>query len=101
MLRTAEVGSNAAHIYGNHLLRISRYKASAVTYLLIHRKEQCDLAIDVYPHYGSDVEATLHSGYDIRHGLIGAGVYASHNYERSHMDGVENTYKLLKKYITK
>ncbi|MEE1481774.1 MAG: peptidase M42, partial [Agathobacter rectalis] len=48
-----------------------------------------------------DVEATLHSGYDIRHGLIGAGVYASHNYERSHMDGVENTYKLLRKYITK
>lgn len=65
------------------------------------KSEGLDYAIDVYPHYGSDVEATLHSGYDIRHGLIGAGVYASHNYERSHMDGVENTYKLLKKYITK
>lgn len=65
------------------------------------KSEGLDDAIDVYPHYGSDVEATLHSGYDIRHGLIGAGVYASHNYERSHMDGVENTYKLLKKYITK
>ena len=64
------------------------------------KSEGLDYAIDVYPHYGSDVEATLHSGYDIRHGLIGAGVYASHNYERSHMDGVENTYKLLKKYIT-
>ena len=65
------------------------------------KSEGLDYAIDVYPHYGSDVEATLHSGYDIRHGLIGAGVYASHNYERSHMDGVENTYKLLRKYITK
>ena len=40
-----EVGSNAAHIYGNHLLRISRYKASAMAYLLINRKEQCDLAV--------------------------------------------------------
>lgn len=57
-----------------------------------------DFAIDVYPHYGSDVEATLRSGYDIRHGLIGPGVYASHNYERSHMDGVKNTFLLLKEY---
>ena len=58
-----------------------------------------DYAIDVYPHYGSDVEATLHAGYDIRHGLIGPGVYASHNYERSHMDGVRNTYELLRAYV--
>ena len=59
-----------------------------------------DFAIDVYPHYGSDVEATLRAGYDIRHGLIGPGVYASHNYERSHMDGVRNTYELVKAYVT-
>ena len=58
-----------------------------------------DYAIDVYPHYGSDVEATLRAGYDIRHGLIGPGVYASHNYERSHMDGVHNTYDLLSAYV--
>ena len=58
-----------------------------------------DYAIDVYPHYGSDVEATLTAGYDIRHGLIGPGVYASHNYERSHMDGVRNTYELLRAYV--
>lgn len=55
----------------------------------IAKEEQLDYAIDVYPHYGSDVEATLHAGYDIRHGLIGPGVYASHNYERSHLDGVK------------
>ena len=57
-------------------------------------------AIDVYPHYGSDVEATLRGGFDIRHGLIGPGVYASHNYERSHVDGVKNTFELLKAYLT-
>ncbi len=57
-----------------------------------------DFAIDVYPHYGSDAEASLRSGYDIRHGLIGPGVYASHNYERSHVDGVRNTFLLLKEY---
>ena len=56
-------------------------------------------AVDVYPHYGSDVEATLSAGHDIRHGLIGAGVYASHGYERSHIDGVLNTLKVLCGYL--
>ena len=65
------------------------------------KEKKLDYAIDVYPHYGSDVETTLRAGYDIRHGLIGPGVYASHNYERSHMDGVRNTFELLKAYITK
>lgn len=63
------------------------------------KKENADYAVDVYPRYGSDVEATLRAGYDIKHGLIGAGVYASHGYERSHKDGVENTLKVLKGYM--
>lgn len=52
-------------------------------------------ALDVYPMYGSDADAALEAGMDARHGLIGAGVYASHGYERSHVDGVENTLKVL------
>lgn len=40
------------------------------------KREGADYAVDVYPHYGSDVEATLSAGHDLRHGLIGAGVYA-------------------------
>ena len=63
------------------------------------KKMGADYAVDVYPHYGSDVEATLRAGYDIRHGLIGAGVYASHGYERSHIDGVVNTLKVLCGYL--
>ena len=55
------------------------------------KREGADYAVDVYPHYGSDVEATLRAGYDVRHGLIGSGVYASHGYERSHVEGVLNT----------
>ena len=35
----------------------------------------------------------------IFNGLIGAGVYASHGYERSHKDGVENTLLVLKGYL--
>lgn len=78
------------------------YNYDVVSALVSAAKDNgLDFSIDVYPHYGSDVEATLQSGYDIRHGLIGPGVYASHNYERSHSDGVLNTLKLLKAYITR
>ena len=63
------------------------------------KKTGADYAVDVYPYYGSDVEATLRGGYDLRHGLIGPGVYASHGYERSHIDGVHNTIKVLAGYL--
>ena len=59
------------------------------------KKTGADYAVDIYPHYGSDVEATLSAGYDLKHGLIGPGVYASHGYERSHRDGAENTLRLI------
>ena len=64
------------------------------------KKENAEYAVDIYPSYGSDVEATLSAGFDIRHGLIGPGVYASHGYERSHIDGVYNTLKVLKGYLS-
>lgn len=63
------------------------------------KKMDADYAVDVYPHYSSDVDVTLGAGFDIRHGLIGPGVYASHGYERSHMDGVYNTLKVLCGYL--
>ena len=63
------------------------------------RKGGADYAVDIYPHYGSDVEANLRAGHDLRHGLIGPGVYASHGYERSHKKGVEATLKLLDAYL--
>ena len=76
------------------------YSYSVVKNLIAAAKrEKLDYAVDVYPHYGSDVEATLSAGNDLRHGLIGSGVYASHGYERSHRDGVENTFKLLRAYL--
>ena len=63
------------------------------------KKTGADYAVDVYPFYSSDVDVTLGAGFDIRHGLIGPGVYASHGYERSHMDGVYNTLKVLCGYL--
>lgn len=55
----------------------------------------CDYAVDIYPKYGSDADTTVRAGHDVRHGLIGPGVYASHGYERTHRRAIENTVKLL------
>ena len=71
----------------------------AVSMINAAEKMEADYAVDIYPYYGSDVEATLRAGWDIKHGLIGAGVYASHGYERSHREGVLNTLKVLIGYI--
>ncbi len=76
------------------------YNYQVVSDLINTAKENdIDFAVDVYPHYGSDADAALSAGYDVKHGLIGAGVYASHGYERSHKRGVENTFKLLINYV--
>lgn len=56
-------------------------------------------AVDIYPSYRSDVGAALSAGFDGRFGLIGPGVYASHGYERSHVDGVKNTFDLIRYYL--
>ena len=59
-----------------------------------------NFAADVYINYSSDAQAAINAGYDLKHALIGPGVYASHGYERSHREGVENTLKLLELYLS-
>jgi putative aminopeptidase FrvX len=77
------------------------YNYQVVSNLIAAAKRlELDFAVDVYPYYGSDADVALTAGYDVKHGLIGAGVYASHGYERSHKDGVLNTFLLLVEYLT-
>ena len=64
------------------------------------RRSGVDFVVDVYPMYSSDVETALIAGHDLRHGLCGPGVYASHGYERSHRKGAENTLRLLNAYLS-
>ncbi|MBZ2175661.1 M42 family metallopeptidase [Schnuerera sp. xch1] len=69
---------------------------------LVNLAEKNDLSykIDIYPYYGSDGSAALKSGYDIKVGLIGPGVDASHSFERTHKEAIENTVKLGILYLT-
>jgi putative aminopeptidase FrvX len=63
-------------------------------------KQNLSFATDIYPFYGSDVSAALRGGNDLRGGLIGPGVQASHGMERTHILAVYNTMELLLAYIT-
>lgn len=58
-------------------------------------------AVDIYPYYGSDTGAALRGGNNIKGGLIGPGVAASHGMERSHIDAVQATFSLLDAYINR
>lgn len=67
--------------------------------IALAKENGIDYAVDVYPFYSSDAATSLQAGHDMRFALIGAGVYASHGYERSHIKGVENTLRLIEAYI--
>ncbi|HNR63264.1 MAG TPA: M42 family metallopeptidase [Thermotogota bacterium] len=73
----------------------------ALTRMLIDlaKTEKLNYAVDIYPMYGSDAGAALRSGKDIRFALIGPGVSSSHGYERTHIDGLSNTCRLLMSYL--
>ena len=68
------------------------------TLIALAKEQNIRYAVDVYPFYGSDADAALRAGHDLRHALIDAVVYASHGYERSHKDGAENTFRLICAY---
>ncbi|HIX08198.1 MAG TPA: M42 family metallopeptidase [Candidatus Borkfalkia faecipullorum] len=61
--------------------------------------EGIDYAVDVYPHYGSDVGAAWSAGADLKGGLIGPGVHASHGMERTHLKGIFAAADLLCAYL--
>lgn len=58
-----------------------------------------DYAVDIYPFYGSDVDAAWSAGAEVKGGLIGPGVHASHGMERTHLKGLYATIALLKAYL--
>lgn len=68
---------------------------------MLCEEENIPYATDIYPFYGSDASAALGAGYDIRTALIGPGVFASHGYERTHMESMKATFDLIVSYAKK
>ncbi|MBQ6466037.1 MAG: M42 family metallopeptidase [Oscillospiraceae bacterium] len=59
-----------------------------------------DYVMDIFtPHYGTDCDTSLVAGHDVRHAAIGPGTANSHGYERTHVDGLRQTYALLAAYL--
>ncbi len=54
---------------------------------------------DIYPNYASDGEAFWKAGGDVAVALIGPGVDASHNYERTHLDALVGTTNWITAYL--
>jgi putative aminopeptidase FrvX len=55
--------------------------------------------VDIYPYYGSDGEAFWRAGGDVAVALIGPGVDASHNYERTHLEALVATTRWVIAYL--
>ncbi len=55
--------------------------------------------VDIYPYYGSDGEAWWRAGANAAVALIGPGVDASHNYERTHSEALLATTRWVLAYL--
>ena len=62
-------------------------------------KYEISYKVDIYPYYGSDGEAYWRAGGDVAVALIGPGVDASHNYERTHMEALVATTQWIVGYL--
>lgn len=67
--------------------------------IALAKKHNLSYAVDIYPYYGSDVDAMWTAGHDVPGALIGTGVHASHGMERTHIDGITNTVTLILAYL--
>ena len=63
------------------------------------KDNKLNYTVDIFPYYGSDIGAASRSGVDFKGALIGSGVSASHGMERTHIQGIENTLKLIYLYL--
>lgn len=65
----------------------------------IAEENNIDYVVDLYNFYSSDATQCMHQGKDINFASLGPAVDASHHYERTHVDSIINTTKLLIKYL--
>ncbi|MGM7701977.1 M42 family metallopeptidase [Pseudalkalibacillus sp. Hm43] len=63
------------------------------------KQNQIQYQMDIYPYYGSDASAAIRAGFDVKHGLIGPGIDASHAFERTHETSLLHTGRLIYHYL--
>lgn len=72
-----------------------------LTSRLIDKAERigCNYAVDIFYHYGTDGNAAVRAGNNLRAAAFGMAVYCSHGMERTHVEGLQNTVDLLTAYV--
>lgn len=65
----------------------------------ICRAEDIAYNVDVIDAYASDASSAIRRGLDVRIACLGPGVEATHHYERTHIKSLQETVKLLEKYL--
>ena len=58
----------------------------------------CNYAVDIFYRSGTDANAALRAGQNLRAAAFGMAVWCSHGMERTHIDGLCNTVDLLIAY---
>ena len=91
-------GSTEKITYGmlNEMCAI-RSRPKSPTLIFSNELTNANSIINVMPvtSYGSDADVSLRAGYDVRHALIGPGVRETHGYERTHVDALDATLRLV------
>ena len=63
------------------------------------KEQDIPFKLDIYPFYGSDASAAMSAGAEVKHALLGAGIQSSHSYERTHIDSVIATERMVDAYL--
>ena len=78
----------------------ANYLMAGDTILAVNEeKAGCDYAVDIFYRYGTDGNAAMRGGNNLRAAAFGMAVYCSHGMERTHIEGLRNTMNLLLAYV--
>lgn len=76
------------------------YDYELTTHLIqLAEKIGCNYAVDIFYRYGTDANAAVRAGNNLRAAAFGMAVYCSHGMERTHIEGLNNTVDLLIAYV--
>lgn len=102
-----DIGLIGPDLEGNeHSVSIcAKDNASPYDYTLTNRLVECakatdtKYALDVFYRYGTDANAAMRAGNNLRAAAFGMAVYCSHGMERTHLDGMLGTTNILLEYL--
>lgn len=104
-----DIGLIGPDLEGNeHSVSIcAKDNAAPYDYELTNRLVECakaadtKYALDVFYRYGTDANAAMRAGNNLRAAAFGMAVYCSHGMERTHLDGMIGTVNILLEYLLK